>query len=57
MVSQYQLQGFKVTHILRDNVFDCCRSTLEADPFNIKLTTCDKDGQQSDLSRIKSGVS
>jgi hypothetical protein len=44
MVSQYQLRGFKVTHIMGDNAFDCCRSTLEADPFNIKLTTCDKDG-------------
>jgi hypothetical protein len=44
MVSQYQLRGFKVSHILGDNAFDCCKSTLEADPLNIKLTTCDKDG-------------
>jgi hypothetical protein len=28
MVSQYQLRGFKVTHILGDNAFDCCRSTV-----------------------------
>jgi hypothetical protein len=51
MVSQYQLQGFKVTHILGDNAFNCCRSTLEADPFNIKLTTCDKDGHVQIIER------
>jgi hypothetical protein len=51
MVSQYQLRGFKVTHILADNAFDCCRSTLEADPFNIKLTTCDKDGHVQIIER------
>jgi hypothetical protein len=51
MVSQYQLRGFKVTHILGDNAFDCCRSTLEADPLNIKLTTCDKDGHVQIVER------
>jgi hypothetical protein len=51
MVSQYQLRGFKVNHILADNAFDCCRSTLEADPYNIKLTTCDKDGHVQIIER------
>jgi hypothetical protein len=54
MVSQYQLRGFKVTHILGDNAFDCCKSTLEADPFNIKLTTCDKDGHVQIIERARS---
>jgi hypothetical protein len=51
MVLQYQLRGFKVTHILGDNAFDCCKSTLEADPLNIKLTTCDKDGHVQIIER------
>jgi hypothetical protein len=51
MISQYQLRGFKVNHILGDNAFDCCKSTLEADPFNIKLTTCDKDGHMQIIER------
>jgi hypothetical protein len=51
MISQYQLRGFKVTHILGDNAFECCKSALEADPFNIKLTTCDKDGHVQIIER------
>jgi hypothetical protein len=51
MVSQYQLRGFKVTHIMGDNAFECCRSTLEADPYNIRLTTCDKDGHVQIIER------
>jgi hypothetical protein len=51
MVSQYQLRGFKVTHILGDNAFDCCKSTLGADLYNIKLTTCDKDGHVQIIER------
>ena len=51
MISQYQLRGFKVVHILGDNAFECCRSTLEANPYNIKLTTCDKDGHVQIIER------
>jgi hypothetical protein len=51
MVSQYQLRGFKVNHILGDNAFDCCKSTLEADPYNIELATCDKDGHVQIIER------
>jgi hypothetical protein len=51
MVSQYQLRDFKVSHILGDNAFECCKSTLEADPLNIKLTTCDKDGHVQIIER------
>jgi hypothetical protein len=51
MISQYQLRGFKVVHILGDNAFECCRSTLEAIPYNIKLTTCDKDGHVQIIER------
>jgi hypothetical protein len=51
MVSQYQLRGFKVTHIMGDNAFECCRSTLEADLCNIRSTTCDKDGHVQIIER------
>jgi hypothetical protein len=51
MTSQYQLRGFKVTHIMGVNAFECCRPTLEANPCNVRLTTCDKDGHVQIIER------
>ena len=54
MCNKYKQQGvFRVTQIEADSAFRCIESNLQAEPFGIKLVTCNTDKH---VPRVKRGI-